>query len=251
MSPPSRIPDHHRELVLEYLDATPPPESGPVLEVLAMSNFEILLGFGLLQRSRRYLKAMLILDQENLLDVCDAMARSVYEYSVTGIWMLDDPTHLQEFVRSYRRQLRLVQEWNANWMKELVDPLEDLLQESFGTSAESKLRPLELRIPPSLRKGAYFIYRELSARAHPTLLSALLPMDEDDEGYVRVSDQQTEWDTHPRDYPLMATLSSFNLARRIHQRLGIPEETLRPLGTKILGFLEQSLRQAEASASDL
>lgn len=230
---PPKLPPERRALIAEFLELAEPP-AGMFGELMMTFRPDILLAEGLLQRACRYLRASLALDDANLLDVADTQARAIYEYAATGIWILEDRANFEMFTRAHLRHLRLVDEVFPQFAEEFLGATKELLQQEFGSDEEVRLIPLEQRLPASLRQGLYFLYRDLSERVHPTLLSAMLLLYEDDEQNLQFA-REVESDFRAEDYPLLGCLSSNRLALQIENALGISGMTaMSDLGLKLL-----------------
>lgn len=91
---------------------------------------------------------------------------------------------------------------------------------------EAKLPQIEQRLPKHSRSQLYHLYRDLSARVHPTILGEMLAIDLDvDEDWVLV-DHPREWDVPSGDYLLLGCFLVWSLAQTIEN--SVRAEDRRP-----------------------
>ena len=244
-----QIPHEHRLLIQELLDLAVPP-SGLFGELMMRTRPDILLAEGLLHRACRYLKASLALDDAGLLDVADAQARTIYEYAATGVWILEDQKNFEMFARAHLRHLRLVDATFPSFAEGFLEATRELLQHEFGSDEEGRLIGLEQRLPHSMRDGLYFLYRDLSERVHPTLLSAMLLLTEDEEGNIQFA-QDVRKDFRAQDYPLLGCLSVNRLAMQIESELGVDGITpMTELGVRMVSLVMSYLGEDAESSTE-
>jgi hypothetical protein len=130
---------------------------------------------GLLERSRRLLRAMLFLYQNDYGDCSEAPCRSIFEHCATGIWMLEDIQGRFEIaLRAHLRELRILKDLGSQKAVNSYQSFSELIGSRWGNATrEAKLPPITQRLigPMAQRE---FVYRELCARVHSSIISSAL-----------------------------------------------------------------------------
>lgn len=167
-----------RDIVRQLQSVSKPPRRPP--PVLPLYQGRILVG--LFQRCRHLLAAVLTLDEARLIDGQEALVRTMYELLVTANWLLDDPArNFDVFQGATRRELSLLSEDFPETYGAHLHAFEEATKTSLGYVPDKvKLPPLQQRLVGPFKHG-YGLFRDLSTRLHPTLLSIFTGMDEDPE----------------------------------------------------------------------
>jgi hypothetical protein len=175
---------------------------------------------GLLERSRRLLRAMLFLYQNDYGDCSEALCRSILEHCATGLWLLDDIEGRFEIaLRAHLRELRILKDLGLQRALNSYQGLSELIRSRWGDATrEAQLPPITQRLIGPMAKREFF-YRELCARMHSSILSAAM-------GLIPVIDPKKS--SHEIDsefvkgYLPFATLMVWGLAIQLSSRLQLP-----------------------------
>jgi hypothetical protein len=142
------------------------------------------IGFiiGLLERSRRLLRALLFLFESDYGDCSESLCRSILEHCATGIWLLEDIDNRFEIVlRAALRDLRIRKELGSEKASKSYQEISSLINSRWGDgSREAKLPSINQRLIGPLAQRET-IYRELCGRLHSSIYSAAM-------GLMTVSD---------------------------------------------------------------
>lgn len=149
------------------------PPSGPILEALLRAQPKTVVCMGLVQQSRRSLRALLELNESGLLDTGFGLMRTLLENMVTAVWILEGPDeNFAEFLGDYRR--RLVAASKDPVFRPLLDQFDSLMETWVGDSEGRTLRNIEQRASAPTAKRMYSIYRHLSGPAHGSVVGSTL-----------------------------------------------------------------------------
>jgi hypothetical protein len=130
-----------RNIARDLLAMTEPP-GGKILELWFRMSFRILALWALMQRSRRYLAALMTLDTHGMSDVGDTTLRSMWEYVVTARWLAMDDGRFELFARSHARDLRLLGEISPS-VRAILEGFHEVLEFEFGDSDEERMPVIE------------------------------------------------------------------------------------------------------------
>lgn len=220
------------DLILEVAE----PPGGVLLELFSRFNPPMFLAVGLLERCRLHLRGMCVLSDANFEHAGAGIARGVMEYSVTGSWLLRDPSkNLDRFLMGQRHELaKLVKERPdfQSLLNTLDQTMDDLLQHHEG----QRLNDVASRMGP--RRALYYQYRLLSERMHPTFVATMLAFEhEPDEGNLVFGDPGPERDPLSADYLFLATFWTWTLAADLLKSLDIKNGTLMAAGELLRRYL--------------
>jgi hypothetical protein len=128
---------------------------------------------GLLEKSRRLLRVMLFLYQNNYADCTDSLCRSVLEHCATGIWMLQDIDGRFEIVlRAQLREDRILKNLGLTGAAKSYQDLSELIESRWGDGKrEERLPSFNKRLIGLLGEREFF-YRQLCSRVHSSILSS-------------------------------------------------------------------------------
>jgi hypothetical protein len=130
---------------------------------------------GLLERSRRLLRAMLFLYQNDYGDCSEGLCRSILEHCATGLWLLDDiEVRFEIALRAHLRELRILKDLGLQRALNSYQELSELIRSRWGDGTrEAQLPPITQRLVGPMAQREFF-YRELCARVHSSILSAAM-----------------------------------------------------------------------------
>lgn len=113
---------------------------------------------GLLEKSRRLLRVMLFLYQNNYADCTDSLCRSVLEHCATGVWMLQDLDGRFEIVlRAQLREERTLKNLGLTSAAKSYQDLSELIESRWGDGkSEARLPSFNKRLIGLWAKGNSF-----------------------------------------------------------------------------------------------
>ncbi|MDQ3914588.1 MAG: DUF5677 domain-containing protein [Actinomycetota bacterium] len=139
---------------------------------------------GLVQQSRRSLRALLELNESGLLDTGFGLIRTLLENMVTAVWVLEGPDeNFAEFLGDYRRRLVAASKEDSVFPP-LLEQFDSLMETWVGDCESRTLRNIEQRASAPTAKKMYSIYRHLSGPAHGSIVGSTLQFaigEEDEE----------------------------------------------------------------------
>ena len=174
---PTRIDGDLRTRSLADLihEVTEPPGGDVPIELL-LTKPAPYLAIGLLQGCRNFLlgaSAMFDADRESAIP---PLARSVMEFSVTGIWLLRNPRHnVKRFLRAQLYEAELLGETDAGEAQRRRDGVLSAFGRFIPTEERTgkELPSFKKRLGPEM-DSLYRQYRFLSEEVHPSFVASSL-----------------------------------------------------------------------------
>ena len=164
-----------RSLADLIYEVTEPPGGDVPLELL-LTKPAPYLAIGLLQGCRNFLLGACALFDTDRESSIPPLARSVMEFSVTGIWLLRNPSHnVKRFLRAQLHEAELLSETDAVEGQKRRDGVLTAFGRFIPTDERTgkELPSFKKRLGPEM-ESLYRQYRFLSEEVHPSFVASSL-----------------------------------------------------------------------------